>query len=85
MSTLGVIHGGANGCAACGEQFGRMADFDRHQDVDYDRTPVVVCKAPETMPGLVKDQHGVWQTPEGLANHQKLATRLAEARERGKS
>ena len=65
MPLLGEIHGTANGCAACGQQFGALAQFDAHQDVDYDREPVLICRAPATM-GLILDDRGVWQTPKGL-------------------
>jgi hypothetical protein len=68
MSVL-VVHGTANGCARCGEQFGTLEQFDRHQDVDYGRNPVIVCRTPVSM-GLVRDVHGVWQTPAGLAARQ---------------
>jgi hypothetical protein len=34
---LRTIHGAANGCARCGQQFGSLKSFDKHQDVDYDR------------------------------------------------
>ena len=62
MSGLGVIHGAANGCARCGQQFGAVTAFDKHQDVDYDRVPVVICRDPATL-NLAQDGNGVWRMP----------------------
>jgi hypothetical protein len=76
MATLGPIHGNSNGCAACGEQFGALAQFDAHQDVDYERDRAVICRPPAGL-GLVQDDRGVWQTPEGLARREMDRARLA--------
>jgi hypothetical protein len=78
--TLTTIHGGANGCAACGHQFGSLAQFDAHQAVDYSQRRAVTCTEPSIL-GLVRDVNGVWQTPEGLANRERTAERLREARQ----
>jgi hypothetical protein len=80
MSTLTEIHGKANGCAACGHQFGSVGMFDAHQDVDYTQPRAVTCREPFTL-GLVQDVNGVWQTPEGLANRERAGARLREARQ----
>ena len=80
MSMLTEIHGKANGCAACGHQFGSLQQFDAHQDVDYTRPKAVVCRAPSAL-GLVPDVNGVWQTPAGLANRERGIERLRAARQ----
>ena len=80
MSKLTEVHGNANGCAACGHTIGALAMFDAHQDVDYTQPRAVTCRPPSAL-GLVQDVNGVWQTPEGLANHERAATRLREARQ----
>jgi hypothetical protein len=73
MTDLRKIHGAANCCARCGAQFGSLKSFDKHQDVDYDRSPTAVrCTAPEAL-GLVRDDHGVWQTVAGAASRSRLA------------
>lgn len=69
------------GCAPCGENFGTLTLFDRHQDVDYGRVRPVVCIRPEAL-GMVRDARGTWQTPEGLLARSQRATRLAAMRHR---
>jgi hypothetical protein len=81
-------------CAACHRTFGNLSLFDAHQDVDYSRTPAVVCLDPATMrvslggsasPGgdvPVQDDRGVWHTPAGLGRRQRNVAQLAAARER---
>lgn len=60
-----IIRAKAAHCPACHETFSSTRLFDRHQDVDYDRRPVVICKEPESV-GLVLDTWGTWRTPENL-------------------
>ena len=63
VSGIGTIHGTANGCARCGQQFGALTAFDAHQDVDYGRNPAVLCREPSTL-GLTTDHNGVWRMPQ---------------------
>lgn len=77
MSRIGEIHGTANGCASCGHQFAALAQFDAHQDIDYDRDPVLICHWPTDL-GLVQDDRGVWQTPEGLVRREANRVRGLE-------
>lgn len=76
MSRIGEIHGAANGCASCGHQFASLEKFDAHQNIDYERDPVLICHWPTDL-GLVQDDRGVWQTPEGLARQEADRVRLA--------
>jgi hypothetical protein len=86
MSRIGEIHGAANGCASCGHQFGSLERFDAHQNIDYERDPVLICRWPADL-GLVRDARGVWQTPEGLAAQrafqEKARARVASSRRAG--
>jgi hypothetical protein len=78
MSGL-VIHGTANGCARCGEQFGSVVAFDWHQDVDYDREPAVVCRDPAWL-RLTRDGNGVWRrppSPDWQRRHPDASVRLS--------
>ena len=61
MTDLQKIH---NGCAVCHAQFGSLKAFDKHQDVDYARSPAVMCRTPEGL-GLVQDGHGSGLRPSG--------------------
>jgi len=79
-------HGAANACAACGEQFGRLKDFDRHQEYYPRGHPEFgaftgVCKDPATLGDLTRDSNVVWQTSEGLAKRSQSGARLRAARE----
>ena len=83
-------------CAACGETFTGLGLFDAHQDVDYSRDPVIICREPAAMhvtsrghlcgplagASLAQNARGVWGTPEGLAKAQRITTTLANARSR---
>jgi len=79
MTDLQKIH---NGCAVCHAQFGSLKAFDKHQDVDYARSPTVMCRTPEGL-GLVQDGHGVWVTPQRLADNRRCAEQLQMARSGG--
>lgn len=79
MSRIGEIHGAANGCASCGHQFGSLERFDAHQDIDYERDPVLICRWPADL-DLVQDSRGVWQTPEGLAAQTSFQEKARAAR-----
>lgn len=60
-------------CAGCHQTFSGMGTFDKHQDVNYDRVPVILCRDPRSL-GLVPDHTGVWRTLEGvLAQSQRAA------------
>ena len=64
-------------CGACGRSFGSVAMFDAHQQWDRRGEWTLTCVLP---PGLVRDAHGTWQTPEGLANRLRRAAVLAGSR-----
>jgi hypothetical protein len=83
MSTL-TIHGAANGCAVCLEQFGRLRDFDQHQVINYSAPRAVTCRDPASLDGvrLVKDKNNVWQTRQGLAQRTQAGERLRAAKSR---
>ena len=66
-------------CVLCGATFTGLTLFDAHQDVDYGRQPVIVCRDPAAL-GLAQDARGTWGTPEGLRARQRSATVLAAAR-----
>jgi hypothetical protein len=65
-------------CVLCGNTFTGLGLFDAHQDTDYNRHPVIVCRDPAGL-GLAQDARGTWGTPEGLAARDFHATRLATA------
>jgi hypothetical protein len=65
------------GCSLCGHTFGTLALFDAHQQRPQGWAGPVQCTAPEAM-GLVPDDTGTWQTPEGLQRHAADRARLAE-------
>ena len=43
------------GCALCGQTFTGLTLFDAHQDTDYNRHPVIVCRDPRL---ITLDSHG---------------------------
>jgi hypothetical protein len=65
-------------CTNCHLTFGTLTLFDAHQDVDYERSPVVICNPPA--PDLVQNERGTWQTPEGLERRKRLAGQARSAR-----
>lgn len=71
----GPVHGSLSLCARCGRTFLNITAFDKHHDVDYNRTPAVICKDPTTV-GLEQDEIGLWGTPEGHARRAADAERL---------
>jgi hypothetical protein len=54
----------SNLCAQCGEDFGSLGAFDKHQDVSYKREPVIICRDPESI-GMHQDRHGRWRLDGG--------------------
>ena len=77
------VHGGASQCAACGNQFGRLTDFDRAQEKYPRGHPdfgcfTGVCRDPATLDGepLARDRNGTWQTASGLVKRQRSGERL---------
>lgn len=50
----------SNGCKQCGRDFGGLGAFDKHQDVDYKRQPVIICRDPATL-GMHQDGNGRWR------------------------
>ena len=64
----------SHGCGLCGAAFGTLTSFDGHQDIAYDRAPVIICREPAAM-GLVADRDGTWQTPEGLLGRERSRQR----------
>lgn len=75
----GELHGSLSQCSACRRTFLNLTAFDKHHDVDYSRTPPIVCKDPATL-GLVQDEVGLWGTSEGHARRAADAQRLAAKR-----
>jgi hypothetical protein len=69
-----------NHCAGCHQTFSSLAMFDRHQEKDYSRRPVVSCKPPEAL-GLVRDTWGTWRTPEAAESLAGRMEKLREARQ----
>lgn len=59
-------------CAPCARTFSGLVSFDRHQDVDYNRRPVVICQDPAGI-GMALDQHGRWHTPASEADRARLS------------
>lgn len=53
-----------NMCTVCDRDFGGLTAFDRHQDVDYKRSPAVICRDPEEL-GMHQDKHGRWRMDGG--------------------
>ena len=49
-------------CAACGQTFTSLTSFDRHQDWNYKRKPMLVCRLPASM-GLIQGANGMWRVP----------------------
>lgn len=49
-------------CVPCGREFTTLAAFDRHQDIDYKRRPVIICRDPATI-GLLQNSLGRWHFP----------------------
>lgn len=69
----------ASHCGACHETFGTVHLFDSHRVGNTDTRRCLVPGYDE-LSYLVEDDHGVWQTPEGLEYRTHLAARLAEGR-----
>jgi len=68
------------GCPLCGREFTTMTAFDRHQDVDYKRTPNVRCVNPAAV-GLVQNERGRWHAPANARERSRLkALRASEGR-----
>jgi hypothetical protein len=59
-------------CGACARPFTSLTAFDEHQDVDYSRVPVVICRDPAAI-GMVTDQHGRWHMPGTEEGRARLA------------
>ena len=66
------------GCVLCGATFTGLTLFDAHQDTDYNRHPVIVCRDPAAL-GLAQDARGTWGTPAGLAARERSRTMVAAA------
>jgi len=49
-------------CSPCGREFTGLSTFDRHQDVNYNRRPAVVCVDPAGL-GMVQNRSGRWGFP----------------------
>ncbi len=65
------------GCHPCGREFTTLAAFDRHQDVDYARRPVIVCRDPATV-GLQQNAAGRWHFPADDRSRARLTKLRAE-------
>jgi hypothetical protein len=75
----GTPHGAQAHCAICHTTFTGAGLFARHQNVDYSRKPMILCRSPQSL-GLIKDAGGAWGTPEGVAKALRSTTTLATAR-----
>lgn len=64
-------------CAPCGREFTGLTAFDKHQDVDYGRTPAVRDQDPAAL-GLVQNDHGRWGSPATDDSRARLASLRAE-------
>ena len=64
-------------CSVCHQAFADLGMFDKHQDVDYGRSPRIICANPQSL-GLVQASNGTWTTPEG-------ALSISRASELGRS
>jgi hypothetical protein len=67
-------------CGRCLEKFTSLELFDKHQDVDYKRKPVIICIRPESL-GMVRAHNESWTTPEGALRLAALAGRARLMRE----
>jgi hypothetical protein len=67
---------GGYGCGRCREVFGTVTGFDAHQVRRYNTRDPVTCK-PAPFRGYVRDERGIWRTPEGRAQRDRNAARLA--------
>ena len=56
-------------CAKCGRKFSGVTCFDKHQDIDYGRSPPVLCRSPEDF-GMRLDEHGRWGWPLSAARRE---------------
>jgi hypothetical protein len=70
-------------CARCHQTFGSLGLFDSHQSVDYSRRFPVLCAQNDGLLalGLVRDNRGVWLTPEALVKRAKSAAQLTAHRQ----
>lgn len=68
---------GGYGCARCQQVFGTLTGFDDHQVRNFGAKVPITCKTPEEDMGYVADARGIWRTPEGLAQRDRNAARLA--------
>jgi len=62
-------------CPACGRQFTSLSTFDRHQDWDYKRRPMLVCRDPGEL-GMRADRFGRWASAQ---NRSRLLAHLNSA------
>ena len=67
-------------CAACHERFTGVTPFDAHQDRDYTRQPVIVCRPPADC-GLALNDRGRRGFPLDEAGRAYFASRAAERAE----
>lgn len=79
-------HPVVNHCSGCHVTFGTLELFDAHQHW-AGRPLELTCDTPAEL-GLEQDDHGTWQTPEGLrarwrATRDLLAARRQQAATRG--
>lgn len=61
MKKPGTVKKNGNLCAACGQSFGGLTDFDKHQKWTYRQRErsIVVCTPAADM-GMVLNAAGVW-------------------------
>lgn len=70
-------------CANCCQTFGTLALFDQHQVVRYSPPARLVCRSPEKLRGVIRDEHGVWRTAENAEAIARRLSAMEEGRRRG--
>jgi hypothetical protein len=78
MKCCELVTAAACHCGLCHQTFSGIGLFDAHQDVDYHRQPVIICRSPAVL-GLAQEPGGTWCTPEGLKARESYRGRLAMA------
>lgn len=81
-SCCSQVRGAHCHCAGCHQTFANMTLFDGHQDVNYSRSPAVLCREPESL-GLVRGTRGAWYTPAGLTASTERVAKMNSARSKG--
>jgi len=64
-------------CASCGETFTSLTGFDRHQDWDYKRRPMLICREPSSI-GMIQRNNGMWSIPLDADSRNRVSKMRAE-------